>query len=130
MVLQKKISSNLITGNLKLFQIGVLLLVLGMVSCAEVEVIKEAPQVNTVPENTKFRIILPESHKNAETWQLQEEYDNKTVERLNEVWHGEEKGIYFNLKTLSTGQTTLTFVKRIYTDTTDYKRFIIKSAKH
>jgi len=92
------------------------------------EIKKEAPEINQVPKNSKFRIILPENHTNGYLWQLNNDYDQKVIEQLNEVWHGNEKGIYFNLKALSAGQTTLTFVSRKYTDTAEIKFFIVKIA--
>ncbi len=94
--------------------------------CSQIELNKESPEINHIPENTKFKIILPEDHRTGYIWQLQQNYDSTVIERINEVWHGNDKGIYFNLKSLATGQATLTFISRKYTDTADIKHFIVK----
>ena len=94
--------------------------------CSLPELKKEAPAINEIPANTKFRIILPEDHTSGYIWQLKQDYDQNVINQINEVWHGNEKGIYFNLKALATGQTTLTFISRKYTDTADVKHFIVK----
>lgn len=74
-------------------------------------------------------INLQEDHRTGANWQLQGDYNASVVQRVNEVWHGNEKGIYFNLRALAVGQTTLVFIKRKYTDTLDNKAFIIKITK-
>jgi predicted secreted protein len=94
--------------------------------CSSLEVNKEYPEVNPVPPNTKFRIILAENHTTGYIWQLKQDYNESVINQVNEVWHGNEKGIYFNLESLSAGQTTLTFVSRKYTDTAEIKRFVVK----
>lgn len=97
-------------------------------NCSMIELNKELPAINEVTPDTKFRIILPENHTSGYIWQLNQDYDQKVIERINEVWHGNDKGIYFNLRSLAAGQTTLTFVSRKYTDTSDIKHFIVKIA--
>ena len=97
-----------------------------MFSCRLPEYKKESPEVNTIPPQTKFMINLPEDHTTGKVWQLKQDYDNKVIHQINEVWHGNEKGIDFNLKTMSAGQTTLTFVLRAYNDTLDIKQYIVK----
>jgi hypothetical protein len=87
---------------------------------------KEAPEVNEVKINSKFYINLPENHTTGYLWQMSPDFDKTLIENLGPVWHGNEKGIYFNLKPRAVGQTTLNFVLRKYTDTTDVKNFIIK----
>src|SRR5688500_12149946 len=94
--------------------------------CNPLRVKMELPAINEVPAYTKFQIILPEDHTTGYMWQLKHDYDDRVIAPINEVWHGNEKGIYFNLKALASGQTTLTFVSRRYTDTSDIKRFIVK----
>ena len=94
--------------------------------CQHIEIQAEAPVINKLPKNSPFLIILPEDHRTGYNWQLLQDYNTSVIQRINEVWHGNEKGIYFNLRTLAVGQTTLEFVKRKYTDTADYKAFIIK----
>jgi hypothetical protein len=95
-------------------------------SCRLPEYKEESPGINLIPPNKKFRINLPEDHTTGNLWQLKQDYDNKVVHQINEVWHGNEEGIDFNLKTMSAGQTTLTFVLRNYNDTTDIKHYIVK----
>jgi predicted secreted protein len=97
--------------------------------CGFPQVSKEAPETNELPPNSKFTIILPENHTTGYIWQLSQNYNDQVVRQINEVWHGNEKGIYFNLQTLSAGQTTLNFVLRKYTDTSEVKSFIIKIAE-
>jgi predicted secreted protein len=90
------------------------------------EISGEFPTVNEIPAGTKFRIILPEDHRTGYTWQLKDDYKPSVVQRINEVWHGNEKGLYFHLQALATGQTTLHFTNRNFTDTSDIKHFVIK----
>jgi hypothetical protein len=94
--------------------------------CRYDEIKYEAPQVNTVEAGAKFRINLPEDHREGYLWQLRQDYDRGVVEQLNEAWHGNEKGIDFNMRGRGAGQTTLTFVQRKYRDTSDIKHFIVK----
>lgn len=98
-------------------------------SCSTRIADREAPWVNEIPRNTQFIIKLPEDHTQGYNWQLSQDYDPSVIRQINEVWHGNEKGIYFNLKTLSKGETTLFFIKRKYTDTLDTKRFTIRITK-
>lgn len=90
------------------------------------EVNQEAPAVNELPPHTDFKIVLPEDHTTGYTWQLTQDYDKSVINQLNEVWHGNEKGIYFHLTSLAAGQTTLNFLCRMHRDTSDTKQFIIK----
>jgi predicted secreted protein len=93
--------------------------------CRLPEITREAPAINKVEKGTEFRINLPEDHTTGYTWQLSDGYDRKVIQRINEVWHGNAKGIDFNLKAAAVGQTTLTFVSRMHTDTGGYKKFIV-----
>lgn len=94
--------------------------------CSIPEINHTAPQINEVDRGSKFCIILPENHSDGYTWQLLGGHDTRVVEHINEVWHGNEKGIYFNFKALSAGQTTLTLMCRRYTDTSDVKQYVVK----
>jgi hypothetical protein len=98
-------------------------------NCRGHEIHKEAPEINEIRTETKFRINLEEDHSRGYTWQLQDSYDRSIVEQLNSVWHGNLKGIDFNFKTHAVGRTILTFVKRRYTDTLDVKTFIVKISR-
>jgi hypothetical protein len=107
-------------------KLGLTMLVLVLfVGCNENVITNKSPMTNVVAKNHKFTIILPEDHRDGVTWQLKDDYDHSVIQRLNEVWHGNEKGIYFNLKAKETGKTMLNLVKRKYTDTVDTKHFII-----
>jgi predicted secreted protein len=99
-------------------------------SCRPTAVNKESPGINEVQSGAKFRINLAEDHTTGYTWQLKDDFDHDIVERINEVWHGNEKGIDFNLRGRATGQTTLTFISRMYTDTGEIKQFIVKIADY
>lgn len=102
----------------------------GFASCSLTQLEKEAPEVNVIQENTKFCIILPENHTTGYLWQLSPDYDEGVVSHLNDVWHGNEKGLYLNFTSLSAGQTTLSFVSRKYQDTAEIKHFVVKIGDH
>jgi hypothetical protein len=93
--------------------------------CSLTQIKDESPKINLVKIGSKFRINLPENHSDGYLWQLSENYDKKLLHDVGAVWHGNEKGIDFNLEALSIGQTTLSFVKRKYTDTISNKTFIV-----
>lgn len=93
--------------------------------CSLTQIKDESPKINSVENGTKFKINLPEDHSSGYIWQLGENYDKSLIKDLGAVWHGNEKGVDFNLKALSVGQTTLSFVSRKYNDTADYKVFIV-----
>jgi len=95
-------------------------------NCNYQQVKTEAPQVNIVKLNKKFKINLPEEHNSGYMWQLNDKYDKNHIEHLNDVWHGNEKGIDFNFNALSVGEVTLSFIKRKYVDTIDNKTFIVR----
>lgn len=97
--------------------------------CGQNEVEKLAPEINEIEISSKFVIKLPENHKTGYLWKISGDFDEKIVENTNSVWHGNEKGVYFHFKALSIGQTTLTFVNRGYSDTSDIKRIIV-NIKH
>ena len=93
--------------------------------CSLTQIKDESPKINLVKNETKFKINLPENHSDGYLWQLSENYDKKLIHDVGAVWHGNERGIDFNLKALSIGQTTLTLIKRKYTDTITNKTFIV-----
>jgi predicted secreted protein len=103
-----------------------LLLCTLVLGCNPTELKKEAPAINEIRPGSKFVIILPEDHTTGYLWQLKQDYNEQVVGQINEVWHGNEKGIYFHLRSLAAGQTTLNFVSRKYQDTAEVKQFIIK----
>lgn len=106
-----------------------ILVLFSLFSCSLKEIKKEAPQNNLISINQKYKINLPENHFNGYIWQLSEGYDDKIIDHINTVWHGNEKGIDFNFKPLAIGQTTLTFILRKYTDTSAVKHFIVQINK-
>lgn len=93
--------------------------------CSLPQIKEESPKINLVKKGTKFRINLPENHSSGYIWQLSEKYDKNLIKDLEAVWHGNEKGIDFNLQALSVGQTTLHLTLRKYTDTSSNKTFIV-----
>ncbi|PBQ31585.1 hypothetical protein CNR22_07330 [Sphingobacteriaceae bacterium] len=95
-------------------------------SCSLPKIEKEAPEINVIAPNSEFCIILPENHTTGYLWQLSPTFDEGVVTHINDVWHGNEKGIYLNFSSLSAGQTTLSFVSRKYQDTAEIKHFIVK----
>jgi predicted secreted protein len=95
-------------------------------ACSLKEVKKNFPDINQVPVGEKFRINLPENHTDGYTWSLRDDYNKNVLANSNTVWHGNTKGLDFNFQALAAGQTTLTFVKRRYTDTADFKQFIVQ----
>jgi predicted secreted protein len=99
-------------------------------SCRLPEIKEQSPAINSLKTEQKFRVNLPEDHRTGYTWQMTDDYDKNHIERLNEVWHGNEKGVDFNLKTLTTGQTTLTFVMRKFTDTSEIRHYIVKIGEY
>lgn len=104
-------------------------LLLFLSNCSDLELKNEKPAINEVILGTKFKIVLPEDHRTGYLWQLNQDYNKTNIRQINEVWHGNEKGIYFHLEALSEGETELTFISRKYTDTADIKRFIVKIVK-
>lgn len=116
---------------LKFYKWFVFYLFLGLTiclsSCNQIQTVNlEAPKINLVQKSKSFKIILKEDHSKGETWHLKNDYNQQLVAYNSSVWHGYEKGIYFNFNALALGQTTLTFVLRHYTDTLDINTYIVK----
>ncbi|NBQ47348.1 MAG: hypothetical protein EBU33_02690 [Sphingobacteriia bacterium] len=97
--------------------------------CRQAQEIRPSPIVNNVKTGEELKIILKENHRDGATWQLREDYDKKVIERLKEVWHGPDKGIYYHLRAVKEGTVSLHFVKRRYTDTLDLVTFVIAAAR-
>ena len=99
-----------------------------LASCSYQNLDKVAPEINEVKRGKKFRINLPENHQDGYTWsQLTKTFSS--IEELNQVWHGNVKGIDFNYKTKGIGTDTLRFVKRKYTDTLETRTILVKVIK-
>ena len=134
MVFKKKIFINLSKKMLfllkKVSKSCVLIVILFIFTkCGQNEVRKLAPEINEIKVSSKFVIKLPENHKSSYLWKISGDFNEKIVKNTNSVWHGNEKGVYFHFEALSIGQTTLTFVNRGYSDTSEIKRFIV-NIKH
>jgi predicted secreted protein len=106
--------------------IHLILFLLMISSCRYDKVEKDAPFINDLPAGKKFRINLPEEHRSGYIWQLDSAYSKNSVELLNSVWHGNEGGVDFNFLAGAPGTTTLTFIKRMYRDTSEMKRYILR----
>lgn len=111
---------------MKKLSILFLVCVVLITSCSLPAIEKESPEINTVEEGKRFRVNLPEDHTTGYTWILNHDFDDSKIENINTVWRGNENGIDFNFRALSAGQTTLTLVKRKFTDTSDIKQFIVQ----
>ncbi len=94
-------------------------------SCNYKKVDQTAPSINEIESTEKFYIQLPENHTTGYMWQLSNSYDNNTIDYLGSVFHGNEKGVYFNFRGLKPGKTTLNFTLIKYQDTSDIKSFVI-----
>lgn len=84
------------------------------------------PLVNKVPLNTKFNIPLPENHTTGYLWQLRNMNDLGSVDYMNSVWHGNEKGVVFNFESKAKGSVELEFDLIKYKDTLETKKFWIE----
>lgn len=95
-------------------------------SCSNSKTVSlEAPQKNELKSGEEFTIQLPENHTTGYLWQLTKSYNSQTIDYLNSVWHGNDKGVYFNFKTLEKGTSELNFSLIKYKDTLEKKTFII-----
>lgn len=99
-------------------------------ACNYEKIENEIPQINTILINKKYRINLPEEHQSGYIWQLQDNYEKNIIDNFNTVWRGNTKGVDYNFKTLAVGETTLTFVRRKYSDTNSVKQFVVKIIEH
>lgn len=102
-----------------------LLIIITLSGCSYEQARKEAPSENQFSRGEKFRITLPENHTTGYMWQLNNNYDTKVLDYYGSVFHGNEKGVDFNFKTLEKGKVTLNFTLIKYHDTTEVKQFII-----
>ncbi|MCW3076417.1 MAG: hypothetical protein JWO32_1026 [Bacteroidetes bacterium] len=134
MVFEKTVFFHLTNNNLMRNMIKkFIFLVTGLLifsACNYEKIENEIPQINTISINKKYRINLPEEHQSGYTWQLQDNYDKKIIDNFNTVWRGNTKGVDYNFKTLAVGETTLTFVRRKYSDTNSVKQFVVKITGH
>ena len=103
-----------------------LLVALAAFSCRYRQLKEPLPAVHEIEAGEKFRITVPENHTNGEWSTLHDNYDPKVVERLNEVWHGDEKGIDFNFRAKELGTSTLTIIRKRFQETLDTVNFSVK----
>lgn len=94
-------------------------------SCSYQQKQKLPPEENTLNIGEKFRITLPENHKDGFMWQINNKYNTKIVDYYGSVYRGKEKGVDFNFETIGKGKDTLTFALIMYKDTAEVKQFII-----
>ncbi len=106
--------------------IAFLLPALVFASCNYKKIDSPSPVINTVKSGEKFYIPLPENHTTGYMWQLSNEYDSKTLGYLSSVFHGNEKGVYFNFMGENPGKTTLNFTLVKYHDTTEVRSYVIE----
>jgi hypothetical protein len=95
-------------------------------SCSRKQVEKEAPFINKISQNEKFKINLPEVHSDGNLWRFSETFDATVLDYTGSVWRGNTNGVDFNFNTLATGQTTLTFVLKKRLDTISIKQFVVE----
>jgi len=95
-------------------------------SCGVKELEKPSPFTNNIKPGESFCVKLPEDHTKAELWGMAQSYNQRVVENVNTVWHGNDKGIYFHFKGKNKGQTQLVFFKRKFADTIEKKAFTVK----
>lgn len=87
---------------------------------------QESPLKNTVESGKNFRVILPENHTTGYIWILSPSFDTEKIDYQNAVWHGNEKGVYYNFAALEKGTTTLNFTLIKHQDTSAIKSFIVE----
>ena len=97
-----------------------------LVACEESKQIQPLPVINEIKVNQRFSVILPENHQTGYTWVMKDQFDKNLVDHINTVWHGNDKGVYFNFKALKPGECELDFICRKYTDTSDNNHFRVK----
>lgn len=103
----------------------ILFLLFVLQACSPNALEKQAPAVNEVKTKEIFTIILPEDHREQAYWRTKET-SQKCVEQLNAVWHGNDKGVYFNYIANKTGMDTIQFAKLKQSDTLEKRTYIIQ----
>ncbi len=108
-----------------IFQFSILILFLFQ-NCSYTEIKKTSPEINIVKNGENFMIILPENHSEQLMWKLDDKHNKNCIEYINSVFHGNEKGVYYNFKALQKGQDTLHFALYKYNDVTKILSYIVK----
>lgn len=86
---------------------GIATLFLFFIACSYNTIDKVAPAVNEVKKGDKFTIILPENHTENYFWKLKDDHDKTILDYMGSVWHGNEKGVYYNFSAKRSGVDTL-----------------------
>jgi hypothetical protein len=108
-------------------KINILLILITLCAgCRYRELADPSPFIHEVSVGEKFRVTLPENHAQKENWNMLDDYNHNMVQRLGDVWHGDDKGLDVNLRCTAKGTTQLTFVKRIFGDTMEIRKFLVK----
>lgn len=95
-------------------------------ACAYPNLEKEFPGINEIKAGEKFTIILPENHAENFIWKISDNRDKSLIDYLGAVWHGNEKGVYYNFTALKPGIDTLHFTQLKMQDTTKTANYIVK----
>lgn len=106
-----------------------LFLLFTLQACSYQTVEKEFPAVNEIKSGEKFTIILPENHTKNYIWKISDNRNKSLIDYLGAVWHGNEKGVYYNFKALNSGTDTLHFTQLQMQDTTKTASYIVKVVK-
>ncbi len=103
-----------------------LLLCVIFFGCSNIKTIETpSPAIHKVKQGESFCIPLPENHTTGYLWQLSPSYNQETVDYINSVWHGNDKGVYFNFSAKAKGNCQLDFTLIKYHDTLEVKSFLI-----
>lgn len=95
-------------------------------NCSYQEVKNPSPTINTIKQGEKFMIVLPEDHSQNMMWKIDDKHNKKCIDYINSVFHGNEKGVYYNFEALQKGQDTLNFALYNYNDVKKYASYIVK----
>jgi predicted secreted protein len=105
---------------------GIAILFLFFVSCSYHTIDKVAPAVNEVKKGEKFTIILPENHVENFYWKLKDEHDQTILDYMGSVWHGNEKGVYYNFSAKRSGIDTLKLTQYKMQDSVKSAIYIVR----
>lgn len=95
-------------------------------NCSYTEIKKPSPEINEIKQGENFMIILPENHNEQLMWKLDDKHNKNCIDYINSVFHGNEKGVYYNFQAIKNGQDTLNFALYKYNDVTKIISYIVK----
>ena len=104
---------------------GTVILFLFFISCSYNTIYKIAPEVNEIKKGERFTIILPENHAENFYWKLKD-HDETVLDYMGGVWHGNEKGIYFNFASKRPGTDSLKFTQYKMQDSVKSVVYIVR----